>query len=106
MVLNMKNEKITIFCSGGCGRSITLRASKVLKCDFYVCSSKTDGQQCAQSLPRDPNKHVRIEFNAAASFTGYTEFSPDAEDRAAVARANRILRVALGKQDKANLSAA
>ena len=102
----MKDEKVTIFCSGGCGRSVTLRAKKVLKCDFYICDSKVDGQKCKESLPRDPNKHVSIQYNAAASFTGFTEFVPNADDRAAVARANRILRAALGKQDKADLSAA
>ncbi|OGP25001.1 MAG: hypothetical protein A2X99_02340 [Deltaproteobacteria bacterium GWB2_55_19] len=34
-----QTEKITIACFGECGRSVTLRRSKVRKADYYLCNS-------------------------------------------------------------------
>jgi len=53
-----EQEKVTIFCAGGCGRSVTLRKSRVNPADFYLCNSREDGQRCRDSLPPAPEGMV------------------------------------------------
>lgn len=99
------SDKVTIYCSGGCGRSVSLRKIKIRPGDYYVCDSREDGDKCRKALPaKPPNMIAAMELNAAAHFTGITYKKPDAEDIAALARANRILRSGLGKPDRAELS--
>lgn len=99
------SDKVTIFCSGGCGRLVTLRKIKVRPADYYVCDSREDGKKCRKALPTKPPSMIAvIELNAAAHFTGITYKKPDAEDIAAIARANRILRSGQGSRSRAELS--
>ncbi len=49
-----EEERVTIYCAGGCGRSVTLRRSRVNPADFYLCNSRADGQRCRDSLPPVP----------------------------------------------------
>jgi hypothetical protein len=86
------SKKATIACYGGCGRTVTLCASKVHKADYYLCQSKACGHVCEQKLPTLlPGKVRRIDMYAAASFWGYTDEWPDAKTAASVARARGIL---------------
>ena len=87
-----QSEKVTIHCHGGCGRSVTLRKSKVLKADYYLCNSRQDGVQCQKGLPALQAGKVRVvDMNAAASFWGYRDEWPDAQTAASVIRAREIL---------------
>lgn len=87
-------DKVTIPCSGGCGRTVTLRRSKVKKADYYLCQSKESGHLCRQKLPPLQPRKVRIvEMNAAAHFLGYTDEVASAEDVASITRAREILAV-------------
>jgi hypothetical protein len=91
-------QKVTIFCYGGCGRSVTLRKNKVFQADFYLCASRQDGSRCKAKLPPlMPGKVRQIDMQAAASFWGYTDVWPDAEQAAAVLRAQTILQVGLAQ---------
>jgi hypothetical protein len=89
-------KKVTIFCYGGCGRTMTLRKSKVRKADYYLCHSRKCGHDCEQKLPPlFPGKVRRVDQHAAASFWGYTDEWPDAETAASVMRAGEILAAGL-----------
>lgn len=94
-----EKEKVTIFCFGGCGRSVTLRKSKVHQADFYVCETRLDGDRCRTKLPLlMPGKLREIDMYAAASFWGYTDVWADAEHAAGVLRAQAILQAGLAQQ--------
>lgn len=85
-------DKVTIPCSGGCGRTVTLPRSKVQKADYYLCNSRESGHLCRQKLPQlQPGKVRRVEMNAAAHFWGYTDELASAEDMASITRAREIL---------------
>lgn len=87
-----QSEKVTIQCHGGCGRSVTLRKSKVHKADYYLCQSKQDGARCEKMLPVLQAGKVRVvDMYAAGSFWGYRDEWPDAETAASVIRAREIL---------------
>lgn len=87
-----KMDKVTVLCSGGCGRTVTLRASKVQKADYYLCQSRESGRQCEQKLPPlQPGKVRRVEMNAAANFWGYTDELASEDDMASIIRAREIL---------------
>lgn len=89
-------EKVTIYCHGGCGRSVTLKKSKVRKADYYLCHSKQDGAQCETKLPALQAGKVRIvDMYAAGSFWGYRDEWPDTETAASVIRAREILAAGL-----------
>jgi hypothetical protein len=91
--------KVTIFCYGGCGRSVTLRKSKVHQADFYVCETRLDGDRCRKKLPLlMPGKLRRIDMHAAASFWGYTDEWADAEQAESVLRAQAILQAGLAQE--------
>ena len=93
-----KAEKVTIYCYGGCGRSVTLRKSKVHKADYYLCHSRQDGVQCEARLPPlQPGKVRMVDMNAAASFWGYSDKWPDAETAASVMRAQEILAAGIAR---------
>ena len=73
--------------------------------NYYVCDSREDSQRCRESLPdKPPGMIAVIEYNAAAHFTGITYRKADAEEIAAVARANRILRHGTGTTMKKTIS--
>jgi hypothetical protein len=101
------NNKVIVFCSGGCGRSVTLRKSRIIPADFYVCNSRADGNKCTALVmaQRPADMLAGVEFNAAAHFTGITFKVPDEEERASLARAHRLKRYALGVADRAELQA-
>jgi hypothetical protein len=84
-------EKVTIECSGGCGRAVSLRRSKIRRAQYYLCNSKEHGRLCEVKLPPLPPGMVRkVEINAAAYFCGYTDEWPDAETAASLQRAKEI----------------
>ena len=101
------SNKVTIFCAGGCGRSVTLRKTRIISADFYVCDSRADGDSCKASvMARRPDDMIAVvDINAAAHFTGITFKVPDEEERASLARANRLRRSATGLADRAELQA-
>lgn len=87
-----QSEKVTIQCHGDCGRSVTLRKSKVHEADYYLCHSKQDGAQCEKMLPAmQAGKVRRVYIQAAGSFWGYRDEWADAETSASVIRACEIL---------------
>jgi len=93
-----QTEKVTIYCHGGCGRSVTLRKSKVQKADYYLCHTQENGARCEATLPPLlPGKVRRVVIGAAGSFWGYTDQWPDAETAASVMRAQGILAAGLAQ---------
>ena len=97
-------EKITIFCDGNCGRSVTLRKSKVRKAQYYLCASKISGKICEDTLPELTKGKVRsIDMNAAANFWGYTDKWPTIEEAQGVMRAKKILALGLEVLEKRKL---
>ncbi len=85
------NNRVTILCSGGCGRSVTLRKSKVEKFDYYLCDSRKDGKSCREFIPKCPEGMIAVEsMNAVACFTGISYKIPTEEERASIARAKQI----------------
>lgn len=101
------SNKVTVFCAGGCGRSVTLRKARIIPAGFYVCNSRDDGDSCKASVMarRTADMIAVIELNAAAHFTGITFKVPDEEERASLARAHRLKRYAQGVADRAELQA-
>jgi hypothetical protein len=88
------DEKITIFCYGGCGRSVTVRKKKIQEANYYLCNSKVDGRICESKLPSLDREHgyVRhVYMNTAASFWGYRDAVATAEEAKSVNRAKEIL---------------
>jgi len=84
--------KVTIFCYGECGRSVTLRKSKVQKADYYLCNTTADGIKCLKKLPPiSTGKARHIEINAAGSFWGYSDRFLDKETAFGIVRARAIL---------------
>jgi hypothetical protein len=91
-----KEGWVTVFCDGGCGRSVTLRKRKVQEADYYVCNTKAGN--CHEHLPELAEGMVRCYIvNAAASFRGYKDKVPDAEELASIERAKQLLHVATSK---------
>lgn len=103
-----QSEKVTIQCYGGCGRSVTLRKSKVHKADYYLCHSKQDGARCEKEMPSLQAGKVRvIDMYAAGSFWGYRDEWLDAETAASILRAREILaagvaQLAIEKAERCN----
>lgn len=72
----MKN--VTIGCSGGCGKSVTINFKDVKKCDYYVCNDENCstslfekiGKKNKKSLTSLISKHTKIDQNAAGDFVG------------------------------------
>ncbi|HZD92407.1 MAG TPA: hypothetical protein VE224_20120 [Pseudolabrys sp.] len=101
-----KTNKVTIYCDGGCGAEVTMRRkSRIHHADFYVCNSRANGDRCKQIvLAKKPADMIAVlEFNAAAHFMGITFKIPDEEERASLARANRLKRYGMGLADRAEL---
>lgn len=85
-------DRVTIYCDGGRGRSVTLRKSRVRPHQFYVCNSRKSGDACMAALPtRLPGHLCGMDLNAAAHFMGVTYTLPSEEDAASVNRARAIL---------------
>jgi hypothetical protein len=65
-------DNVTIYCDGGCGRSVTLRESRVRQHQIYLSNSKQSRDDCRAALPtRFPGHLCFMEFNAA-HFMGVT----------------------------------
>lgn len=91
---------VTIHCAGGCGRSVTLRPSRVETHDFYLCDSRESRNECRAALPPVPQgSYTAIALSAAAHFTGVSYRPHTEESQASVARANRLLRAGLEQND-------
>ena len=96
-----QNNKITIYCDGGCGRSVTLRKSKIRKAEYYLCHSVIDGKKSKKSLPPLRDGMVRIvDMDAASCFWGYTYKWPDIETAQSMQRAKDILHRGLEQLNK------
>lgn len=99
MKKNKTAEKVTICCPG-CGRTQTLRKSKLIPCDYYTCSG---------DCKANPNwKHPVLakgfihvhHMYAAGAFTGH-EFRPATqEEQESVNRAKLILIAGLRQLSK------
>ncbi|MFL5656778.1 MAG: hypothetical protein ACJ8CB_21680 [Ktedonobacteraceae bacterium] len=80
---------VTIACAG-CGRTQTLRASKLFRCDYYACSDPCKANPAWRHPPL-PVGHVRVTTLAAAgAFNGYTVRRMTREDVLSVGRAKRL----------------
>ena len=87
--------KITIACFS-CGRTQTLRKSKLQECSLYTCGLGS----CAQSGEEPPAVLFpatikTITYNAAGGFCGVRYEVPDADHVAAVERAKAIRDAAM-----------
>lgn len=88
---NREDSKITVFCAGGCGRSVSLRRAVIAPMDYYTCNSRECGRECEHKLPPKPAGMVReMTFNAAAHFSGFRDVTPDADTLASIQRAQEI----------------
>lgn len=100
------SDQVTIFCAGGCGRSVTVRKARIKPADFYVCDTRADGARCRASLPVRPPGTIAVSaFNAAGSFMGVTYKVPSQDEHAALARAQRLERSTRGVGDRGELHA-
>lgn len=91
--------KRTIFCHGGCGRSVTLRETKIHPADYYLCHSRESGAECEKSLPQLSHGMVRsVDMYAAANFWGYTYQIADEETSRSIERAQEILAAGIVQQ--------
>lgn len=84
-------QKISVHCYGGCGKSETLRKSKVRASDYFVCSCA----DCRSKLPPlMPGKIREFNMQAAGSFCGVRDIWPSAEQAARVLSARTTLAAA------------
>ena len=84
-----KGEKIEIACQG-CGRTQTVRKSKLVPCDYYTCSFDCKANP-DWAHPYRPEGFVRVaHMHAAGAFYGH-EIRPATEDeKASIDRAEAI----------------
>lgn len=100
--------KCTIFCYGGCGRSVTLRKSKIHPADYYLCHSRESGIECEKKLPPLSFGMTRsIDIYAASSFWGYTYEIAGKEILESIVKAKEIhatgvVKLAIEKAKKQN----
>jgi hypothetical protein len=84
-------ERITIACAG-CGRTQTLRRSKVIVCDAYWCGVGSCNLHPEIQHPAPPDGYVcEVEMYAAGGFSGHTMRPATDVDRMVIKRAQRIL---------------
>lgn len=73
MVANL----LTISCAGGCGKTQSVRRSRVRPADYYVCGAF----RCEPPQASRPDGVIRcIDFYAAGGFTGITVRIATAEE--------------------------
>jgi hypothetical protein len=74
------NQKVTVYCHGGCGRSIELPETSVRDGDYFGCHLNKYGFECkAKLLPLVPGKvRITTEFTGRNFFRIRDEW-PDAE---------------------------
>jgi hypothetical protein len=74
------DDKITVYCSGGCGRSMQLPKTSVFEGDYYGCDENKQGFECeAKLLPLIPGKvRITTEFKGRHFFR-IRDVWPDAE---------------------------
>ncbi|OZH53997.1 hypothetical protein AFK68_13830 [Hydrocoleum sp. CS-953] len=71
-------ERVTVSCPG-CGRTQTVRKSKVVPCNYYTCSRSCKANPEWQH-PAKPKGFVHVQhMYAAGAFTGH-EFRPATEE--------------------------
>ena len=70
MTQSNSDQKITVYCDGGCGRSIQLQNSSVKEGDYFGCHLNQFGFECeAEFLPLVPGKvTITTEFRGGAFF--------------------------------------
>ncbi|MGD1804478.1 hypothetical protein ACP6PL_03410 [Dapis sp. BLCC M126] len=87
-------EKVTVSCPG-CGRTQTLRKSKVVPCNYYTCSHSCKANPDWQH-PDKPNRFVHVyHMNAAGAFTGHKFRPATEEEEEPINRAKLILSAGL-----------
>ena len=97
---NKKNEpRITITCAG-CEKTQTVRAAKVLRCDYYTC-----GKNCNVNSTFEhsevPNGFIHLEtMNAAGNFTGHTIRPATIEESQSLLRARALIDAYLQKLER------
>jgi len=85
-----KEQKVTISCAG-CGRTQTLRKSKIMPCDGYTCSLGSCKLNPNFKLPETPDGYICEEImNAAGGFDGWKFRKPTADELQSVERAKAI----------------
>ncbi len=86
-----KNEsRITITCAG-CEKTQTVRAAKLLHCDYYTCGKNCHVNSAFQH-PDVPNGFIHLEtLNAAGSFTGHTIRPATIEESRSLLRARELV---------------
>jgi hypothetical protein len=84
------SKMVTITCIGpDCGKTQTLRESRLVKCDYYTCG------RCGNTMahPGVPRVFRVVHYGAAGGFTGHT-LTPERDDpdaRAAIEGARKLL---------------
>jgi len=100
----MSNNKITIYCDGGCGQSITLKKSKVHKVDYYFCDTIKHRKNCEKViLSKCPKGYMAtFSYNVAGSFSGYSFEKPSQDDLKRVHNAQMILKYGTDNENHKN----
>ncbi|GAA0953216.1 hypothetical protein GCM10009550_34890 [Actinocorallia libanotica] len=88
-----KDERVVVVCGHpGCGKSQTVRRSRVTKCDGYMCKrDHGPGDRPPPGMVRE------VVWQAAGGFDGWRDIVLDAVQRAAFARAERLALFALAQ---------
>jgi hypothetical protein len=91
-------QRVTVSCPG-CGRTQTVRRSKLIRCDYYTCGLGCCKQNPDFRLPARPNDLYVIEhvLCAAGGFSGVKFRLMSPEDYASVKRARAIMEAARRK---------
>jgi hypothetical protein len=90
---NANKPKATIICVS-CNGSITLRATKIILHDYYICGPCDKVNKFQHPVLTEEEVLVR-EHNAAGGFTGYTRRIANAEEKESHRRAKALLEIAL-----------
>jgi hypothetical protein len=84
--------RTTIACPG-CGRTQTVRRSRLTRCDIYTCGLGRCSHNPEYKLPERPNDLYMVEhvLNAAGGFSGVKFRLMTPEDYASIQRARVIM---------------
>jgi hypothetical protein len=90
-----EEPRVTVSCAG-CGRTQTLRRSRLIQCDYYTCSLGCCKQNPDFKLPDRPNDLYITELvlQAAGGFSGARFRLMAPEDYASLQRARAIVEAA------------
>jgi hypothetical protein len=90
-IKNMYKEQLIIVSCAGCGRTQTLRKSKIIPCDGYICSLRGCKLNPDFKLPERPTGYIcHCIINAAGGFNGWKICKATKDEMQSIERAKAI----------------